>query len=57
MPSPFILKDLPLGVPWGIFKLTIFSSVGIFIVAPSAASEKSRGTSNTKSLPFRLKNL
>ena len=48
MPSPFILKDLPLGVPWGTFKLTVFSSVGILIVAPRAASEKSKGTSNIK---------
>ena len=54
---PFTLKDLPLGVPWGIFKFTVLSSVGILIVAPSAASEKSKGTSNIKSLPFLLKNL
>ena len=44
IPSPRILNVFPLGVPEGIFKVTDFVNVGIFILAPRAASVKSKGT-------------
>ena len=57
IPSPFILKVFPLGVPAGIFNVTDFLSVGIFTLAPRAASVNSKGTSRIRSLLFLLKNL
>jgi len=57
IPSPLILKVFPLGVPGGILSVTTLDNVGILILAPSAASVKSRGTSKIRSLFFLLKNL
>ena len=57
IPSPLILKVLPLGVPAGIFRVTDFSRVGILMLEPNAASVKSKGTSRIRSLLLLLKNL
>ena len=51
------MKVFPLGVPAGILRVTDFVSVGIFILAPNAASVKRRGTSKIKSILLRLKYL